>query len=237
MLSLTRATPKELLPLGRMPVLQRIVEELQRGGIDDVVIVTSPTKPAIEKHFRGFPGVRFAYQSEPLGLGHAVLAARDLIEDDSFVVALADAPLSGSHAHELVPALLRAQADLSAAAVIAADEVALEDTYRRGILVPQADPAPGRPVRLRDMVEKPAPGAAPGRLASACRYVFTPAIFNALAQTAPDADNEIQLTDAIRRLIRSGWAVYALPLAAGQVRHDTGNIDGYRRAVAAFTRE
>lgn len=233
---LTRAIPKELLPLGQKPVLQHIVEELQQAGLGQILIITRRDKPAIEAHFAKLAGIQFSYQPEPLGLGHAILQAREFVGDEHFVVALADSPIGGPHANTLLPNLIQAHKRLNAVATIAIERVAPSDRHRRGIVIPVSD-ASDTALRLRDIIEKPSAQVTNSTWAIACRYIFDAAIFTTLSQTRPDPTGEIQLSDAIRRLIHTGQPVYGVPLTEGQQRYDTGNFKDYFRAFADFAKE
>jgi UTP--glucose-1-phosphate uridylyltransferase len=124
--------------------------------------------------------------------------------------------------------MMSAHEDLKAAAVVVVEEVKPEDAHRYGIIQPQGTlPGPKEPFLLSDIVEKPPRGSAPSNLAVAARYVFSPAIFEMLRRTPPDAKGEIQLTDAIRLLIKNDLPVYAWLLGPDQPRHDIGNFESY----------
>jgi UTP--glucose-1-phosphate uridylyltransferase len=124
---------------------------------------------------------------------------------------------------------------LSATALVAVEKVPFDETFRYGIVsIDGAEPSPGEPVRMTDVVEKPARGTAPSTLAVAARYVFGPAVFDALQRTLPDERGEIQLTDAIRLLIQKGEKVYAWLLAPEQRRYDVGNFESYFQTFIDF---
>jgi UTP--glucose-1-phosphate uridylyltransferase len=249
----TKAQPKEMLPLVDKPIIQYGVEEAVASGIRDILIVTGRGKNAIEDHFdvsieletflesRGkrelaaeirsisnlVDSVSYVRQGEPLGLGHAVLTARPLVGDEPFAVILADDVIDATPSalaqmldvfHEvdgpvvLVERIPRHQ--ISGYGVIAADAV------RPGVY------------RIRDLVEKPAPEAAPSDLAIIGRYVLTPDIFEALAdEAAAVRSGEIQLTNGLKRLLDSR-PLYACEIKG--VRHDTGNKLGFLKAVVYF---
>jgi UTP--glucose-1-phosphate uridylyltransferase len=231
----TRALPKEMLPVGGKPVVQHIIEELVANGIDRVVFVTAPGKEAIEAHFEGeYPGITFSsvVQPAPRGLGDAVLTAEALVADRPFAVALGDAILGTRETPPVVGLLGRALVDADAACVIAVRDVPRSLTGRFGIVVAD-DAPPGRPARVRAIVEKPSPAQAPGTLAVSARYAMTPAIFDALRRTPIGPAGELELTDAIARLVQSGAKVLALRLD-DVPRHDIGTHEGYARAFMAF---
>ncbi|NLV30685.1 MAG: UTP--glucose-1-phosphate uridylyltransferase GalU [Acidobacteria bacterium] len=218
----TKAQAKEMLPLVDKPILQYAVEEAVASGLEGLVIVTSRGKGAIEDHFdvsyelektleeRGKPELlravravsdlaRIAYirQGEALGLGHAVLTARDLVAGEPFAVLLGDDVIVAD-----VPCT-RQLMDIHerhGAAVVAVMEVPEEETGRYGIV--RARPLGEEGVfEVEDMVEKPGPGEAPSRLAIIGRYILPPSIFPALEETGRGSGGEIQLTDGLRRLL------------------------------------
>jgi UTP--glucose-1-phosphate uridylyltransferase len=232
---LTRALPKELLPVGRTPVVGRVVEELAAAGIERVCFVTRRGKGAILDHFDdpdaahpvSFLAVRQAVQR---GLGDAVLCAEGTVSGP-FVVALGDAVLSagGGAPAAIVTRLGEAFDRHGAVAAIAVEEVPADAVSRYGVVAPRTQEGDGVMV-LDDLVEKPDAANAPSRWAVAARYVLDPAIFGALRATPPGSGGEVQLTDAIRALLRAGGTVVAVPLAAGEQRHDVGSPASYARA-------
>jgi UTP--glucose-1-phosphate uridylyltransferase len=238
-------------------VVQYVVEELARCGISRLLFITGPGKTAIENHFDidaelianlretgkeellaelAFEREDLEYfytrQRRQLGLGHAVLCARPVVGSQSFVVALGDS-IIGLHAQsEVVRTMVHRFESSRADAVIALQEVPREDVVRYGIARPR-----GRiddVFELEDLVEKPAVTEAPSNLAVAARYVFSPAIFDYLEQTLPDRGGEIQLTDAIRLLIRDGRKVLGVRLTLEEPRFDIGNFESYFLAFAWF---
>jgi UTP--glucose-1-phosphate uridylyltransferase len=256
----TKSQPKEMLPVGRKPAIQYVVEELQAAGLRQLLIITGERKRAIEDHLDADPDLvlaleqagneavledlaylegeaRFFFtrQSPPKGLGHAVSLAADFVDGDNFAVALGDSMIVASDSAVPLRAMMIAQEQLGAAAIVAVETVPPEETYRRGIVdIGGAEPAPGEPVAMKDIVEKPAVETAPSTLAVAARYVFSPAIFEMLGRTLPGKGGEIQLTDAIRLLIQQGEPVYAWPLTPDQKRYDVGNFESYFRAFIEF---
>jgi UTP--glucose-1-phosphate uridylyltransferase len=224
LLPATRAVPKGLLPLLDRPVLDYLVEELTAAGMTRILLVTAPGKEAIEEHFRDDARVRFTRQPEPRGLGDAVSCAEEFTGGHPVVLALGDAIISSREPPGIVSRLIHAHAQTGADATLAVVAVPPEDVSRYGIVVPAT---PGERMDAIDIVEKPAPGAVPSRYAVAARYVLGPAVFDALHEIGPDASGEVQLTDALRRVIADGGRVVAVPLAAGERRHDTGTVAGY----------
>jgi UTP--glucose-1-phosphate uridylyltransferase len=260
LLPLTKSQPKEMLPVGRKPVIQHVVEELQAASLQQILIVTGSRKRAIEDHFDADPRLisdlqqvgndavladlsfladdcRFFYtrQSAPRGLGHAVLLGADFADGKDVVVALGDTLVAAADPAAPLRAMIQAHHELGAAAVVAVERVPSEETFRYGIVrLDDAEPPAGRPVQVRELVEKPPAGTAPSQLAIAARYVLSPTIFEALAQTSPDHRGEIQLTDAIQLLVRMEQPVYAWPLPPAVRRYDVGRFDTYFRAFVDF---
>lgn len=251
----TKSQAKEMLPLGTKPTIQHVVEELAEAGIRQILIITGRLKRAIEDHFdadarwleelgegkasdESWPhGVEIFYtrQSQQLGLGDAVSRAKAFCGDDPFVVALGDSVLIRSQPGPgVLSRLIEHFAQVRCAACIATYQVAPEDTSRYGILAPVAEPAGRQPFPVADIVEKPGPALAPSNWAISARYVFTAEIFDAIEESRSFArpGEEIQLTDAIRRLIGRGRPVWAVPLAEGEVRLDVGDFRSYGRAFA-----
>ena len=260
LLPATKSQPKEMLPVGRKPVVQYVVEELQAADLTQILIITGRRKRAIEDHFDPDPMLlsaleqagneallselsfiqrnsRFFYtrQSSPKGLGHAVALGAEFVDDDDCVVALGDSLIASDDPAAPVRAMMQAHRDLKTAAVIAVEQVPLEEAHRYGIVSIQgAEPPPGEPVAMTDIIEKPPRGSAPSSLAVAARYVFSPAIFEALERVAPDHGGEIQLTNAIKLLIQMGQPVYAWPLNLDQRRYDVGNFESYFQTFVDF---
>lgn len=255
LLPATKSMPKEMLPVGRKPVVQYVVEELQDAGLDKILLITGRRKRAIEDHFDSDPQLTAALrdagnealirdlafegkarlyytrQSEPRGLGHAVALGADFADCDDCVVALGDSLIAGEAPATALQAMMEAHRKVGAAAVIAVEKVPEQETFRYGIVsIDGAEPPPGEPVAVTDIIEKPPLGTAPTALAVAARYVFSPAIFEALDRTLPDRQGEIQLTDAIRLLIQMGQPVFAWLLPEDQPRYDIGNFESYFQA-------
>jgi UTP--glucose-1-phosphate uridylyltransferase len=250
----TKAQPKEMLPLVDKPIIQYGVEEAVASGVDNIIMVTGRGKNAIEDHFdvsielesfleaRGKREqlaevrkisnlINFAYvrQGEPLGLGHAVLVARELVGNEPFAVILGDDVIDAE------PAAIKQLIDVFARVdgpVLAVERVPREDISNYGVIAVDPDPRLGPMVyRVRDLVEKPPRDEAPSELAIIGRYVLTPDIFPALSVTKSDRTGEIQLTNGLRELIKSR-PIYACEVKG--VRHDTGNKLGFLKAVVYF---
>jgi len=244
----TKASPKEMLPVVDKPLIQYAVEEAAAAGITDMIFITGRNKRAIEDHFdkayeleteleqkgkhalldavRGVlpREVRCIYirQAEPLGLGHAVLCAEPVVGDEAFAVLLADDLIDGTPPATAHLAEVHAAANCS---VLGVEEVPRALTESYGI-VSVDDPRTGA-ATVRGIVEKPTPSDAPSTLAVVGRYVLTPRIFGLLAEAQPGRGGEIQLTDAIARLL-AHESVLATRLPGK--RYDCGSKLGYLEA-------
>ncbi len=250
----TKAQPKEMLPLVDKPIIQYAVEEAIASGLENLVIITGRGKNAIEDHFdvsyelertleeRGKSGllslvravsemVHIAYvrQKEALGLGHAILVARDLMDDEPFAVLLGDDVIVAE-----VPCIRQMidVYDQYQTSVVALMEVPEEETGRYGIIkgrpLPQGD---GRLFEVLDMIEKPSRNEAPSNLAIIGRYILTPSIFKALEETGKGSGGEIQLTDGLRRLLHT-QRILAYKFQGK--RHDAGDKLGFLQATVEF---
>jgi len=252
----TKAQPKEMLPLVDKPIIQYAVEEALASGIENIIIVTGRGKSAIEDHFdvsyelekileeRGqhellsvvrkvsdLIHISYVRQKEALGLGHAILMARELVGDEPFAVLLGDDIIDAP-----VPCL-RQMLDVyesSPASIIAIQEVPLQMISRYGVISGSPIPYNGRNDQLfqvNDLVEKPAAEQAPSNLAVIGRYILEPEVFERLATTKPGAKGEIQLTDALRELLRErpvlGWRFDGK-------RYDAGDKLGFLTATVEF---
>jgi UTP--glucose-1-phosphate uridylyltransferase len=249
----TKAQPKEMLTVVDKPQIQYVVEECVASGIEHIIIVTGKGKNSIEDHFDSSPSlerfleekgkhdqaelvrkisnmvqVSYTRQKEPLGLGHAVLVARDLVGDEPFAVLLGDVLIPGPNpaTKQLIDVY-----ESTGVGAIAVEEVPRDKTNLYGIV--DGEPAPQPPfgerlLRIRDLVEKPKPENAPSNLAITGRYVLPQAVFDCLERTKPGAGNEIQLTDALRILAREHglWAfIYE------GISYDAGDKLGFLKAT------
>jgi UTP--glucose-1-phosphate uridylyltransferase len=250
----TKANPKEMLPIVDKPLIQYAVEEAVAAGIDELIFVTSSAKRAIEDHFdknyelemmletkgkwdllaivRGIVpasvSVAYVRQPEALGLGHAVWCARRLVGDEPFAVLLADDLFYNDG--QGITAQLVAAYDEYAGSVLAVQEVPREETEKYGI-VHLASESSSATVAINNIIEKPRPVQAPSNLAVAGRYVLSPRIFQLLEDTASGSGGEIQLTDAIARLMEHE-TVYAHRFTGK--RYDCGSKLGYLEATVEF---
>ena len=222
-LPVTRVVPKEMLPIGSRPALEVIVDEARDAGADEVVIVISHGKEMIREYFSGDPAIRFVYQEEQRGLGHAVLQAADEVGDGEqpVLILLGDALVAGGSASRELVAVSAAH---GGAGVVGLERVPRERVSRYGIVAMEDD-------RIVDMVEKPDPAVAPSDLAVAGRYLLDAGIFGLLRTQTPGKGGEIQLTDAIRRMLAER-PVYGC-VYSGK-RQDIGNPKGYFEALKAM---
>jgi UTP--glucose-1-phosphate uridylyltransferase len=248
----TKASPKEMLPIVDKPLIQYAVEEAAAAGITQMIFVTGRNKRAIEDHFdknyeleaeleargkqslleevrRAIPsGITCIYlrQVDALGLGHAVLCARPVVGEEPFAVLLADDLIDAQ------PPVLQQMKELfqeARCSVLGVQRVAPADTGQYGIV--KIDPGEAKARRIRGIVEKPPPGAAPSTLGVVGRYILTPRIFHHLEGLKPGAGGEIQLTDGIAALAREE------PVMAFEfdgVRFDCGSKLGYLQATVAY---
>lgn len=246
----TKATPKEMLPIVDKPIIQYGVEEAVAAGVEEIIFVTSSSKRAIEDHFdknfelettleqRGKQelldivrnivpkGIAVAYvrQSEALGLGHAVLCAKPLVGDEHFAVILAD-DLVDNDNYPCLAQMCEVHAS-HGGSVIAVEEVPREDTHKYGIV--STSELTDRIRRIEAIVEKPKPEVAPSNLAVIGRYILSPSIFKLLETTPRGAGGEIQLTDAIAKLLDTEQV---LAYAFEGTRYDCGSKIGYLQAT------
>jgi UTP--glucose-1-phosphate uridylyltransferase len=241
----TRSQPKEMLPLGRKPTIQLVVEEVVAAGVREILIVTGAKKRAIEDHFDQADELGidasfyFTRQSQQLGLGDAVHCGREFVGDDPFVVALGDCVITGDGSVPLLSRLLAAHRAAAPAATIAVQQVPPDRISSYGIVAPQGRvvPAPAdadQGFEISDIVEKPQPEHAPSDLAVTARYVLEPIIFDYLAGTRPGLGGEVQLTDALRCLLGDGHPIRCVLLAPDEFRYDVGSFESYWKAFAAL---
>jgi UTP--glucose-1-phosphate uridylyltransferase len=247
----TKAQPKEMLPLVDRPLIQYVVEEARDAGIERIVIVTGRGKNAIEDHFdtsfeleqmlaekgketlldevrkiSDLIPISYVRQKQALGLGHAVLQAKDLVGDQPFAVLLGDDIVDADE--PCIGQMMRLY-ERRGNPVIALQEVPRSETRQYGIVA--GEPIEDRVVRITDMVEKPAPDKAPSNLAIIGRYLLPPEIFQILDETRSDVGGEIQLTSALKTLLsRRPIDGY---LFEGR-RYDAGDKLGFLKATVEF---
>jgi len=251
MLPAAKAVPKELLPILNKPTIQYVLEEAAAAGLDSALLITAKDKRAIEDHFDRTPEleqrlkaggkeallasvialaakvkIHAVRQPEQRGLGDAVNQARRFVGSEPFMCLLGDTVFSG----DITPAAQLAEAYRKlGTAVIGLEEVPVEKVDRYGIV--GGEPAGEGLIRIHTLVEKPRPEAAPSRLAIAARYILTPEIFACLDATAPGKGGEIQLTDALKLLLKQ-QPIHGVVLRAK--RHDIGNLVDWLKTNLLF---
>ncbi|PTS84747.1 MULTISPECIES: UTP--glucose-1-phosphate uridylyltransferase [unclassified Caulobacter] len=249
----TKTTPKELLNVVDRPILSYVVEEGRKAGIEHFVFVTGRGKGAIEDYFdhqieleaqleaKGKldilaqlraelpkPGeMSFVRQMAPLGLGHAVWCARDIIGDEPFAVMLPDVIIDAERS--ALGQLVDAYNKVGGGNLVGVEEVPEADTHKYGIVAPSK--VDGRLATMSGMVEKPAKGTAPSNWSIAGRYILQPEIFGLLAEQEKGAGNEIQLTDSMAKLLH--LQPFHAYIYEG-VTHDCGDKIGLLRANVAL---
>ena len=247
----TKSQPKEMLPIVDTPVIQYVVEEAVASGITDILMIIGKGKRAIEEHFdrsyeleealeakgrtaelealrriSSLANIHFVWQREMNGLGDAVAYARAHVGHEPFAILLGDTVLESSRP---VTRQLMDVHERYGESVVILEEVPREKVSRYGVIA--GHPVDGGVYLVDDFVEKPEPEEAPSNLAIAGRYVFTPQIFDYLAKTPRGKNNEIQLTDAMRAMVRDR-AMYGLRLDGR--RHDIGNKLDYLKTNITF---
>jgi UTP--glucose-1-phosphate uridylyltransferase len=251
----TKASPKEMMPIVDKPLIQYAVEEAVAAGITDMVFITGRNKRAIEDHFdkayeveaeleargktellalvRGIlpSHVNCIYirQSEALGLGHAVLCARPVIQDEPFAVILADDLIDGEP--PIVSQMARVF-EKEHCSLLGVQEIPLEQSRQYGMV--KAETRSADLGEVSAIIEKPAPEVAPSNLAVVGRYILTPRIFHHLEKGVPGAGGEIQLTDAIAALLAEEKV---LAYRFKGIRYDCGSKFGYLQATIAYARK
>ncbi len=252
----TKAIAKEMLPIVDIPTIQYIVEEAVASGIEEILIITCGSKHVMENHFdknyeleerlkeagkfkqvemindiANLANIYYIRQKEPKGLGHAVLCAKSFIGDEPFAVLLGDDVVVNKEGQPALKQLID-QYEQTHTSVVGVQTVDKKDVSKYGIVEPsRSHPAKGRLVKLTNMVEKPDVDKAPSQLAVLGRYILTPEIFELLETQEEGAGNEIQLTDAIKRLLDQ-QAVYAYDFEGK--RYDVGDKFGFIKATIDF---
>jgi len=237
----TRSQPKEMLPVGRKPTIQHVVEELAAVGLREVLLISGQGKRAIEDHLDRDAGqneeehepwmdLRFfhARQSTPRGLADAIGIAEPFAGGQPFVVALGDSILVSRSPQPVLKRMIEVHGRRRPAATMAVEEVPREAVNRYGIVSPKGETDSVFPIR--DIVEKPSPSRAPSNLAAAGRYVLEPVIFDAIRRIKPGVGGELWLTDALRLLLREGHEILCVRLRKGEHRLDIGSFLSYYQA-------
>ncbi len=256
----TKAMPKEMLPIVDIPTIQYIIEEAVASGIEEILVITNSNKHCMENHFdrnyeleerlkeagkyeqekmireiSDLANIYYVRQKEPKGLGHAILCAKSFIGNDPFAILLGDDVVINKGGEPALKQLITAYEE-KGASVVGVQTVPIDDVDKYGIV----EPAFGyknvnnRRVKLSGMIEKPSKEEAPSQLAVLGRYVLTPEIFDLLESQQAGKGGEIQLTDAIVRLMEL-QAVYAYDFEG--IRYDVGDKFGFIKATIDFALE
>lgn len=260
LLPATKVLPKELLPVGRRPMVQYVVEEMRAAGLENICFVTGRRKTLIQEHFDHDPelvrhlqdrghdellaelaylesGLHLTYirQSGPQGLADALSLAEDFVAGQPFVLALGDSIICEPELGSLLRTMIHEHLERDAVATIAVENVLPEKAKSYSFVVPQQSVTAQEQVfDVAEVSDKFQPQQAAGNWAIAARFVFSPAIFAAIRRSRPSRAGELRLTDAIRILLRQGKKVQAVPLSPSQRRHDIGSFGGYFRAFLEF---
>ncbi|MFF4158979.1 UTP--glucose-1-phosphate uridylyltransferase [Streptomyces sp. NPDC001678] len=254
----TKATPKEMLPVVDKPAIQYVVEEAAAVGLTDVLMITGRNKRALEDHFdraheletvleakgderrlalvresSALATVHYARQGDPLGLGHAVLAAEAHVGPNPFAVLLGDDLIDPRD--PLLARMIEVR-ERHGGSVVALTEVPEDRIHLYGCAVVEPTEEADAP-RITGLVEKPAPGTAPSRYAVIGRYVLDPAVFEVLRHTAPGRGGEIQLTDALHELATTGVGGPVHGVVFRGRRYDTGDRADYLKATVRLACE
>lgn len=240
-LPITKSQPKEMMPIVDTPVIQYVVEEAVASGITDILMIIGKGKRAIEEHFdrslqleesllekkqfdllekirkiSNLANIHFIWQKEMNGLGDAIRYARDHVGKEPFAVLLGDTLIAGQGV-PITKQLMNVY-ERYKSSVVALEEVPMDNVHRYGVI--QGKKLEKHVLIAEDFIEKPSKEEAPSNLAIASRYIFTPEIFDYLEKTQPGKNNEIQLTDAMREMVKK-YAMYGLKFKG--TRYDIGN--------------
>lgn len=252
----TKAIPKEMLPIVDIPTIQYIVEEAVSSGIEEILIITNSNKHCMENHFdksyeletrlmesnkqkeadmikqiAQMANIFYVRQKEPKGLGHAILCAKSFIGNEPFAILLGDDVVVNKDSDPALKQLINSYNKVGAS-VVGVQTVEADQVSKYGIVAPSKENHPkGRLSKLYDMVEKPRQEEAPSCMAVLGRYVLTPEIFELLSDQTAGSGGEIQLTDAIKRLMDT-QAVYSYDFEG--IRYDVGDKFGFIKATVDF---
>ena len=261
LLPATKSQPKEMIPVGKKPVIQYVVEEAANAGIKQILIITGSKKRSIEDHFdtdnelnailmekkkkllhdeinfmeTKYEDVQIFYtrQKKPLGLGHAIYLAREFIDDEDFAVLLGDTIIYSEENFNYLKRLVNFHKKKNAIATIGVESIDVNDIEKYGVIEPEKTNDFG--YLIKGVVEKPKKEEAPSNLAINGRYIFNKSIFNELEGLEPGVGGEIQLTDAIQSLIMiAPGRIWGLGLKEGEKRYDIGNFLSYSCAFFDF---
>ena len=235
---LTNIAPKVLLPLGRKPTAEYIVEELHAAGINDIIFVVSTQETKIQEYFGdsacdGEVRLRYVIQHEQLGLAHAILCAEEAVGGEHFAVALGDSVILSRQRIPPFQRMLAAYAANPAFAAITVERVAIEDSHKYGMVKP-IGLIGDESFEIAGLVEKPKPEVAPSNYAIGGRYAFDPGIFDVIRKTPAGAGGEMQITDSIALSMTEGKRVWCTPVIEGERRYDMGDFKTFCEAFVAM---
>ncbi len=254
LLPATKSQPKEMLPVGRKPVVQYVVEEIINADIPQILFVTGRKKTAIEDHFdsdtelikklkesgkssllkdleyeKDVSDFYYIRQSVQAGLADAIKLGRNFVGQEPFIVALGDSIIRSSDSNNLLKRMVDMHLKTNSACTIAVEEVPKNEVYKYGIIELK-----DKGSEVKDLIEKPEIGKAKSNLAIAARYVFNPVVFDFIDKTMPDDGGELQITDSIRLMLQNGHKVHCVKLVDGEKRYDIGNFESYFKAFIDF---
>ncbi|NVM05191.1 MAG: UTP--glucose-1-phosphate uridylyltransferase [Candidatus Helarchaeota archaeon] len=256
LLPATKSQPKEMIPVGRKPVIQFVAEEAARAGIKEILIITGAKKRSIEDHFdtdtelntflknKGKEeyikeinlydklGVQFFFtrQAKPVGLANAIGLAEKFVNEENFVVSLGDTIIKSKNYDEknFLKNMIDLHTKTNASSIIAVEKVPMEQVSRYGVI--KAEIIQEGVYKILELIEKPPIEKAPSNLAIAGRYTFSPEIFDAIKATPVGIGGEFQLTDSISILLKKNKEILAIELAENFIRYDIGNFFAYATA-------
>ena len=254
LLPATKSQPKEMLPVGRKPVVQYVVEEIINADIPQILFVTGRKKTAIEDHFdsdaelikklkesgkssllkdleyeKDVSDFYYIRQSVQAGLADAIRLGRNFVGREPFIVALGDSIIRSSDNNNLLKRMVDVHLKTNSACTIAVEEVPENEVYKYGIIELK-----DKGSEVKDLIEKPEIGKAKSNLAIAARYVFNPVVFDFIDKTMPDDGGELQITDSIRLMLQNGHKVHCVKLVDGEKRYDIGNFESYFKSFIDF---
>lgn len=237
LLPLTKAIPKEMLPVGRKPVLEIILDEMKIIGITDVLLVISEDKTSIPAYFHDYPGlsVQWTVQNSQKGLADAILYGEEFVSGEAFLVALGDSIITPPGPIHATSRVIDCYTQTNAEAVIIVQNTPREEVGRYGIVRPKR--WDGQWFEIDLLVEKPAVEQAPSGYAIAGRYAFDPCIFDYIKKTRPGAGGELQITDSIDLMLKDSRLVWCVPLIGDEVRRDIGTFPTYFEAFMLAVQE
>lgn len=232
---LTNYLSKPMLPLGKKPVLQHILEELKEAGIPEIAVVAKSDDQKMIDYFGDDASVQFIFDDTLSGPGGAILKTESFVGNEDFVVVFADAPLKGMGRASYLRDLISLKSARDVMGALAIYPISKEEASSRGVVEFGVDKSTSnKSVRLTDIIEKPSSIPA-NPWAAACRYVLDNSVFEILKEVDSDDNGELQLTPALQKMITGVGKVLGYPLPEGLTRHDTGNFEGYFQAFRAFT--